>query len=412
MSKLNVDESSTANRLLLPPLSADRRAALKESIKQEGQRYAVIFNKNTGKLVDGGHRLEICQELGIDPLIDYQDLTEEQEAFLAISLNRDRRQLTPEQMRELAKQLRSEGFSQEQTASALGVYRTTISRWEAGTPSAPDLRVTIPSEQYYDIYRKVKMDGAKQSQIAANFGVSPARITQIVQSVESSLKSEHKRRGIAQRAGEGLPEGIKLLEGPFGGPLSHEVQDASVSLVLTDPPYGREFLPLWKDLGQFAITKLKEGGILAAYSGQYMLASKLSALLEAGLEYLWTLGIVFTGGQNNVFVNGINVLNKYNLILLFSHGKPSSSVTSIVDLLQGFQKDDKDLHEWAQPVSESKYLVEQLSKEGDLVVDPMMGSGTSVLAAHSLARRAIGFELDHTRFTIAKGRIVEALGEK
>lgn len=39
-----------------------------------------------------------------------------------------------------------------------------------------------------------------------------------------------------------------------------DLEPESVDLILTDPPYPREFLPLWSDLGDLAERVLKRGG--------------------------------------------------------------------------------------------------------------------------------------------------------
>ena len=52
-----------------------------------------------------------------------------------------------------------------------------------------------------------------------------------------------------------------------------------------------------------------------------------------------------------------------------------------------------------------KHLVELLSNENDIVLDPFMGSGTTGVACVNTNRSFIGIELDETYFNIAKDRI-------
>ena len=52
-------------------------------------------------------------------------------------------------------------------------------------------------------------------------------------------------------------------------------------------------------------------------------------------------------------------------------------------------------------------LIEEYSKEGDLILDPFMGSGTTGVSCVNTNRNFIGFELDEKYFEIAKKRIEE-----
>ena len=51
---------------MLPPLSEDEFDALKADIKKRGIMVPVEIDSDTGKVLDGYHRLKACQELGIE----------------------------------------------------------------------------------------------------------------------------------------------------------------------------------------------------------------------------------------------------------------------------------------------------------------------------------------------------------
>ena len=68
------------------------------------------------------------------------------------------------------------------------------------------------------------------------------------------------------------------------------------------------------------------------------------------------------------------------------------------------------LHPTQKPLELIKKLILQSSNEGDIVLDPFIGSGTTAIACINTNRNFIGFELDPTYYAIAEGRIKKAIG--
>lgn len=68
----------------------------------------------------------------------------------------------------------------------------------------------------------------------------------------------------------------------------------------------------------------------------------------------------------------------------------------------------KSYHPTQKPVALMEYLIKTYTKEGDLVLDFAMGSGTTGVACMNLNRKFIGIELDEKYFNIALQRIQEA----
>ena len=50
-------------------------------------------------------------------------------------------------------------------------------------------------------------------------------------------------------------------------------------------------------------------------------------------------------------------------------------------------------------------FINALTREGDVVLDPMMGSGTTILEAHLLNRRAVGFDIDPLAFLLTQVKV-------
>jgi site-specific DNA-methyltransferase (adenine-specific) len=69
---------------------------------------------------------------------------------------------------------------------------------------------------------------------------------------------------------------------------------------------------------------------------------------------------------------------------------------------------DMEFHPCQKPLDLMLWLVSELSEIGDIIVDPYMGSGTTLLAAKRLGRRAVGIEMSEAYCKIA----VQRLGQK
>ena len=62
-------------------------------------------------------------------------------------------------------------------------------------------------------------------------------------------------------------------------------------------------------------------------------------------------------------------------------------------------------HETVKPIQLMSYLITMGSREGDVVLDPFCGSGTSCVAAKMLNRKFIGIELSEEYHKIATQRV-------
>ena len=65
----------------------------------------------------------------------------------------------------------------------------------------------------------------------------------------------------------------------------------------------------------------------------------------------------------------------------------------------------KDLHPATFPISLAKKVVELFTHEGELVLDPFVGSGTTLVAAQDLNRNAIGFDLQESYINLCSERL-------
>jgi len=86
---------------------------------------------------------------------------------------------------------------------------------------------------------------------------------------------------------------------------------------------------------------------------------------------------------------------------LFSGAKPTC--------IASHEKSDpcSKQHPCPKPVGWMRWLVELASRSGETILDPFMGSGTTLVAAKQLGRRAIGIELEEKYCAIAVKRLAQ-----
>lgn len=66
---------------------------------------------------------------------------------------------------------------------------------------------------------------------------------------------------------------------------------------------------------------------------------------------------------------------------------------------------DKSVHPAAFPISLAKKVIELLTHQGELVLDPFVGSGTTLVAAKDTNRNAVGFDLQKKYVDLCKQRL-------
>jgi hypothetical protein len=172
-----------------------------------------------------------------------------------------------------------------------------------------------------------------------------------------------------------------------------------VDAIITDPPYPHEFIPLLGDLALWADKALRPDGIMAILIGQTYLP-EVYRLLDTGRPYRWT-ACYLTSGPGYVS-HPRKVQSNWKPLIVYGGGPRFSDVVRS----EGTDAGAKDNHKWGQDYAAFHTIVERLTERGQTVVDPFMGSGTTLLAAHAMGRNAIGCDVDEVH--VAKSR--ERLG--
>ena len=211
--------------------------------------------------------------------------------------------------------------------------------------------------------------------------------------------------------------------------LYGHIENNSIDLIVTDPPY---------DIG---ISGRANRGVLKGFKS---FASKDLQNISKGIDIEqhfteWKRILkkfhlfVFCSNKQLVEYLSIAKKNSYQYSVLIWHKRNAppftnntwkSDIEYIVHIKESgvcFRGDSKLYssnievsrydHPTEKPVELVKKFISIGSKEGDIVFDPFVGSGTTVQACINLNRRYIGFEISDKFFKIAKEREAMSLGK-
>lgn len=177
-----------------------------------------------------------------------------------------------------------------------------------------------------------------------------------------------------------------------------------VDVIITDPPYPQEYLPVYKELAHLASYSLKPGGSMFVMIGQSYLPDIL-ALMTPIIRYHWTVAYLTPGGQA-VQLWDRNVNTFWKPVLWFVNGDYTGPW--IGDVARSSVNDnDKRFHNWGQSESGMADLIERFSQPNDVILDPFCGGGTTGVVALALNRRFIGADKNEQEIVTTQHRLIE-----
>lgn len=191
------------------------------------------------------------------------------------------------------------------------------------------------------------------------------------------------------------------------------IPDKSIDLCLTDPPYNA------KNIGPNA--RAYDVGKMQLPETEYKKFCKnwFREVKRISKNILFTPGISNTHYYSQptwqicwhkpaaVSFNRMGGFNAWEPIFFYGkmpkgkHIGQDYKLQNTLNLTPGIQND----HPCPKPLPLWKWLVENFSLEGDIVFDPMLGSGTTVVAAKHLKRNFIGIEISEKYCRIASDRL-------
>jgi len=191
----------------------------------------------------------------------------------------------------------------------------------------------------------------------------------------------------------------KLIRGDF---RTSDIESQSIDALICDPPYGFDYLPLYKDLSEYASRVLKPNAPCLVMIGQSWLEMSLK-LLSSNLKYVWTLCYFSPGKSTQVF--GRKIKSNWKPVVLLVNGENDGE--HVGDFINSGEY-DKRFHDWGQTEEGMSQLIERFTVKGDMILDPMCGAGTTGVASIRGERLFIGIDIDEYSIKQSGERLADA----
>jgi hypothetical protein len=175
--------------------------------------------------------------------------------------------------------------------------------------------------------------------------------------------------------------------------LVREFPAESAHLIYSDAVVDLEQVGM---LGELAARALTAGKYLCVYVDKRQLPEAMSRLSDAGLTYFWSC-MVFR--PDAMEVPELKIKEIWRLMLIYQKGETLSPGWD------WFYDSVKSLHPTSRDMV--RQLLKGLTMEGQMVVDPLVGSGITGQAARSLGRRFLCFGANEENVRAANQRIAE-----
>lgn len=229
-----------------------------------------------------------------------------------------------------------------------------------------------------------------------------------------------------------------MVSGFFNGDCLSQMKylpNGSIDLICTDPPYpttsrgnaGNSGGMLQKDINKRGqvfdfnnidcskyapefFRVLKEGGHCYVMTNHVNLLNMLNTFTKVGFHFIKSL--IWDKGNK---IMGQYYMSQFEYILFFRKGRGikinncgTSDILSIPNKkIKG--GDNQNLHDTEKPVALMEILINNSTKENEIVLDPFAGIASTLIACKKNNRQYIGFEIDEKYYSIGKDRLEDVI---
>jgi DNA modification methylase len=437
----------------------------------------VIMQNGNYIVADGNHRLKVLKELGIEnvPCV----IREGNIYSISIECNNDEDTYAPEDLFDKLNtilQLKNDGLTQDEIAEILKIDRSYIPRFnnignkivtqvldkckliQEGRVTNNVTSVTFNftegwfrnsglyelNEHYQNkiidrfIQDKCNWNNSKVQQETAKYKL----YIEMIQYAENNIQDRSKLDDVISIINNDTYKSLnqlidkindinkgsrdKLICGDSVIELE-KLDDASIDLVITDPPYGINYK---SNFSKYTDHVTKEGleydnesaieifnNVCEVLSRKTKADSHLYFFIDwknyakfeniASKYFIIKTPIVWYKSDGGIGDLQYDWINGTEIIIYCIKGKKPVNKRRVNVIQEGRLSSDKMIHPTQKPESLINAILEVSANKHDLFCDPFMGSGSHIAAAKKYGCNYIGIELDKTFFEKAKNNINE-----
>ena len=410
---------------LIPALTAEEFNQLEQNCLDEGIREKIITWN--GFIIDGHNRFEIATKHQLKFETESKHFESENDVKEWMINNQfGRRNLSNYQRSVLALQLESV-FSERakenlKLSDGKGKQKSAEVKIE---PIETRKEVAKVANVSHDTIAKVKkIEAVATPEVKAQLSTGEISINQAYQEIKKEeKKAEHTAKVLEARVETKVSDNIIL-----GNSLEilETLEDGCIDIVLTDPPYGIDYI---SNRSIYDNTITKRGLLNDGKDEAFNLLDKTCEVLQRKTAENSHLYFFCSWA---VFSNFETIISKYFTIktpIVWDKGNKGSgdldndwgNQTEIVIYCVKGKKlvnnrrgnlisvprlhTSKMVHPTQKPNELIKQILEVSFTDGDFIVDPFMGSGSTVKVCNELKAKCLGIELDKEMFNIANNYI-------
>ena len=210
--------------------------------------------------------------------------------------------------------------------------------------------------------------------------------------------------------------------------LMKGMPDGSVDMILTDPPYGMNYqsnrrtsTPKFKKIkGDTEVSwykafirecyrVLKSDSHAYVFCNEYNVSHFRKMQEDAGFNnkrtLIWLKNNHTSGDLLGDYGNKTEYINFMHKGRRLLNGKRNNNVLE-------FKRVQSSVHPTEKPIDLLEFLIEKSTTEGDVILDPFAGSGTTGVACQNLNRNFILMEQEPEYVEIIKERLKASKGER